>query len=190
MSRKYFTKATDIAKKIMEIRVKEGNTVIDATVGNGYDTVFLAKLVEKTGKVYGFDIQDKAIDNTKAKLTELGLLDRVELIKDSHENIDRYLNEKVDLVVFNLGYLPGGNHEITTKPNSTIEAIKKSLNILKENGIIILVVYHGHEIGKLEKEAIEEFVKELDQKSYTVIKFEFINQINNPPLIFAIEKNK
>ncbi|KGG81385.1 SAM-dependent methyltransferase [Caloranaerobacter azorensis H53214] len=189
MSRKYFTKATDIAKKIIEARVKEGNVVIDATVGNGYDTVFLAKLVGETGKVYGFDIQIKAIENTKNKLTDSNLLNRVMLIKDSHENIDNYVNEKVDLVIFNLGYLPGGNHEITTKPDSTIKAIEKSLGILKENGIIVLVIYHGHEMGKLEKNSIEQFVKELNQKQYTVIKFEFINQINNPPLIIAIEKN-
>ncbi|WP_427338753.1 class I SAM-dependent methyltransferase [Caloranaerobacter sp. DY30410] len=189
MNRKYFTKATDIAKKIIEARVKEGNIVIDATIGNGHDTVFLAKLVGETGKVYGFDIQSKAIENTKAKLIDSILLDRVTLIKDSHENIDNYVKEKVDLVIFNLGYLPGGDHEITTKPDSTIKAIKKSLEILKENGIIVLVIYHGHEMGKLEKNSIEQFVRELNQKQYTVIKFEFINQVNNPPLIIAIEKN-
>ncbi|KPU28122.1 SAM-dependent methyltransferase [Caloranaerobacter sp. TR13] len=189
MSRKYFTKATDIAKRIVEERVKEGDIVIDATIGNGYDTVFLAKLVGKTGKVYGFDIQSKAIENTKAKLIESTLTERVILIKDSHENIDRYVKEKIDLVIFNLGYLPGGDHEITTKPNSTIKALKKSLDILKENGIIVLVIYHGHEMGKIEKNIIEQYVRELNQKKYTVIKFEFINQINNPPLIIAIEKN-
>ena len=86
--------------------VNEGDTVVDATCGNGNDTVFLAQLVGERGRVFGFDIQDAAIENTAGKLEELKLLKRVTLIKDGHENMGNYVNENIKAVMFNLGYLP------------------------------------------------------------------------------------
>ncbi|EOD01090.1 tRNA (mnm(5)s(2)U34)-methyltransferase [Caldisalinibacter kiritimatiensis] len=188
MSNMLFKNAVKISHDIIKQKIANENIVLDATVGNGNDTAFLAKLVGDNGKVYGFDIQKIAIKKAKEKLKSLDLLNRVVLINDGHENIDKYITEKIDLVVFNLGYLPGGDHSIITKPETTIEATKKALKMLNSKGLIIIVVYSGHKGGMEEKNDIAKFVKELNQTKYTVIKLDFMNQINNPPSLICIEK--
>lgn len=185
---KYFTNATTIASTIINNKVKNGDIVIDATIGNGKDTVLLARLVGDNGKVYGFDIQKIAIDLTQNALQENNLLRRVILINDSHENIDNYISKKVDLVVFNLGYLPKGNHNIVTKSTTTIIALSKSIDLLNNKGLILITTYPGHAEGKKENEEIAIFLSKLNQKEFSVLKFEFMNQINNPPILYGIEK--
>lgn len=187
---KYLNNVVNIGKEIIRNKVVKGNIVIDGTVGNGNDTILLAELVGKEGKVYGFDIQKEALNITKLKLIEKNLSERVYLINDGHENIDKYITEEVDLVVFNLGYLPGGNHEIVTKEKTTIKALEKSLNLLKENGLLLVTTYLGHDEGKKEDTRIKLFFSSLNQKQFNVLKFEFINQINNPPTLYCVEKNK
>lgn len=178
-----------IAKDIINHIIKEGNIAIDATIGNGYDTVDLARLVGVRGKVYGFDIQKIAIENTKKLLKQNNLLkDNVILINDSHENIDKYIKEPVDLVIYNLGYLPKGDKNIITSPKSTVISVSKSLELLKENGIIIIVSYIGHRGGLEEKNVLEERLKHLDQRKFNVLKSKFINQKNFPPILYVIEK--
>lgn len=157
-------------------------------MGNGNDTAFLCSLVGEKGIVYAFDIQEDAVINTRKKLQELDFLERTEIIHDGHQNIDNYIKEDVKLVIFNLGYLPKGNHEITTKKETTIEAVQKCLGILEPNGIILLVIYPGHENGKAEKEALESFTSKLNQKTYNVAHICFTNQVNNPPELICIEK--
>jgi len=180
------------SKKIMEKAVTEGDIVIDATVGNGHDTVFLAEIVGPTGHVFGYDIQENAVSNTKQKLLNKQLLERVTLFQTSHSNIIQTIPERyhgsIAGAMFNLGYLPGGNKDIVTKPHSTIEAIRQILSILKSEGVIVLVIYHGHEEGKIERDTILEFVKQLDQNKAHVLEYRFINQKNNPPFVVAIEK--
>lgn len=188
MRSKYFNKATDIAKHIMKERVKEGSIVIDATAGNGNDTALLAEFVGDTGVVYAFDIQSFAIENTKARLEDLDLIDRVKLIKDGHENMGAYVKSEVDLIIFNLGYLPKGDHSIITKSKTTVEALKKSLELLSKNGILLVVIYSGHEGGKEESLQVENLLNCLDQKNYNSIKIDFINQKNNPPVLIGVEK--
>ncbi|MGT2771684.1 tRNA (mnm(5)s(2)U34)-methyltransferase [Streptococcus marimammalium] len=156
---------------------------IDATMGNGYDTLFLAKHAKE---VYAFDIQEIAIKTTKAKLSQLNI-NRVHLILDSHENIDNYVSE-IDAAIFNLGYLPKADKTIITKPESTILALKKTFNILKVGGRVSIMVYYGHEGGQLEKEALEQFLKNLSQKQYTIMRYQSMNQINHPPYLIMIEK--
>ncbi|WP_027399021.1 tRNA (mnm(5)s(2)U34)-methyltransferase [Anaerovorax odorimutans] len=184
----FFINSVDISKKICESILEDGDIAVDCTMGNGNDTAFLCSLIGNSGKVYAFDVQQNAVLNTRDKLLKLGFLERTYLILDGHENIDKYVKEKVKLIIFNLGYLPKGNHNITTKKETTIESVKKCLNILKRNGIILLVVYPGHNNGKEEKESLEIFTSQLDQKEYTVVKFRFLNQINNPPELICIEK--
>jgi len=183
-----FKNAIEISKGICKSKLGNGDIAVDCTMGNGNDTAFLCSLVGEKGKVYAFDIQKEALINTRKRLQELKLLERAEIILDGHENIDRYIKGKVRLVVFNLGYLPKGNHDITTKKESTIEAVQKCLDILVPNGIILLTVYTGHENGKKEKIALESFTSGLNQKEYNVAKICFTNQINNPPELICIEK--
>lgn len=179
--------AHDLIREI----VQPGDTVIDATCGNGHDTLFLSKLVEVEGKVHSFDIQDKALANTSILLKE-NHVTNVELHLDGHENVDRYVVEEgsVRAAIFNLGYLPGEDHSIITKPETTIEAIKKIQPLLVKGGRIVLVIYHGHEGGQEEKESVISYCTQLDQKLYDVVRYEFINQINRPPFVIAIEKKK
>lgn len=188
MSFKYINNAVNISKHLMALIVEEGDSVVDATVGNGNDTLYLAKLVGEHGKVYGFDIQKCAINTTKQKLIDQKMLNRVVLINTGHENINKYIKEKVKVVVFNLGYLPKGDKNIKTSADTTIEAIKKSLQILDKNGMLLIICYTGHEGGLEEKESVFDYLKRLNQKEYNVLKFKFINQINNPPILFGVEK--
>lgn len=183
-------KPLQFGHEILKDTVIAGDHVIDATVGNGHDTVLLAQLVGPYGKVYGFDIQKEAIEATQNKLILTGQSPQVELIKDGHENIDQYLDssEKISAITFNLGYLPKGDKTITTKPTTTMSAIEKSLPYLRRQGIISIMVYSGHEGGVEEKEAIDSSVSQLPQDRYNVLSYKFINQINHPPYLYVIEK--
>ncbi|MBB5148134.1 16S rRNA C1402 N4-methylase RsmH [Ureibacillus thermosphaericus] len=178
------------AKTLLSSVINEGDIAVDATAGNGHDTLFLANLVGETGFVYAFDIQQQAVDVTIQRLKENGLEHRARVILDGHEQLSKYVQEEVAGAIFNLGYLPGGNHDIITKGETTISAIEQLLSLLKIGGIIVLVIYHGHEGGKEERDAVIEFVKSLPQKYVHVLRYEFINQKNDPPFIIALEKMK
>lgn len=177
------------AHHLLESSVSPGELVVDATCGNGNDTLFLAKLVGDEGKVLAFDIQEQAIKATEA-LLEKEKQSNVTLIQDSHALISNYLKqgEEVAGAIFNLGYLPRSDKAIITKSTSTLQALEKLLERLKKKGLIVIVVYHGHEGGKEEKTALIEYVTQLEQKEYHVLQYQFINQKNDPPFILAIEK--
>lgn len=170
--------------------VGSGDTVADCTAGNGNDTVFLADLVGDTGRVYSFDIQKEAVDRTECKLTEKGLQGRVNLINDGHQNMRNYIKEPIKAAMFNLGYLPGGDHDIGTRGITTIEAIKAAMELLIPHGIVSVVVYYGGDSGFDEKNEVMDFIRTIDCKKYTVMKTEFVNQINCPPILICIEKIK
>ncbi|HBV85094.1 class I SAM-dependent methyltransferase [Desulfosporosinus sp.] len=186
--RNSFINAVEISKGICQSKLANGDTAVDCTMGNGNDTAFLCSLVGEKGKVYAFDIQEEAVISTRKRLKELNILERSELILDGHETIDKYIKETVKLVIFNLGYLPKGNHSITTKKETTLVALQKCLCLLEPNGIILIIIYPGHENGKLEKEALESYTASLSQKDYNVVKISFQNQINFPPELICIEK--
>ncbi len=187
-------KVLPYAHALMKEALKEGDIAIDGTCGNGHDTVFLANLVGETGRVYGFDIQAQAIDSTSHRLKENGIEDRVQLVQDSHGNCMKYISSahlsSLQGAIFNLGYLPGGDKSIVTTPTETISSLKHLLANLNKNGLIVLVIYHGHPGGREEKNAILDFVKQLDQNSFHVLQYNFLNQRNNPPFVVAIEKIK
>lgn len=186
----FLTKFTKVNADILFKYISEGDIVVDATAGNGHDTLSLTQLVGNKGKVYAFDIQKEAIENTKALLEKNNLLlDNIQLIQDSHSVMDEYIQEQdVQGIVFNLGYLPKGDHNITTIADSTILALEKGLELLKTNGIISILIYHGHEQGKVEKERLIEFGQSLDSKKYHVMMFQLMNQTNDPPCLMFITK--
>ncbi|MCQ1528015.1 class I SAM-dependent methyltransferase [Lutispora saccharofermentans] len=184
----FLKNALDISHRIIEMIVAKGDAVVDATAGNGNDTLFLAKLVGLEGKVFAFDIQDMALENTRKRLADDDADKSVILIKDSHENMDMHVPKGIKAVMFNLGYLPGGDHSVGTKAASTIKAIEKSLALLEPGGVIMIAVYYGGDSGFDEKEAIMEYVKSIDYKKAVVLVHEFVNQINCPPIAICIEK--
>lgn len=177
-----------ISHEMVSKVVQAGDMVVDATMGNGNDTLFLAKLVGDTGKVYAFDIQTLAIENTKKRLEEAGVAHRAELVMAGHQNLDQYVPKGIRAVMFNLGYLPKGDHSIGTRAESTIEAIEKSLALLCKEGIIMIVIYYGGDSGFEEKNTVMEYFKGLDCKKYSVLVQDFVNQVNCPPIAVCIEK--
>lgn len=185
---KFLNKVTEVNKVFIDKIVNPGDTVIDATMGNGYDTLYLAKLVGNTGKVYAFDVQEEALKSTKKKVERDNLQCYVELILDGHENMDKYVKEEVSCVLFNLGYLPRAKHNIITKPETTLQALEKSLNLLKPNGVISVAIYTGHEGGMDEKNEVCQYLNNLDQNYYNVLHMNFPNQVNNPPELILVEK--
>lgn len=162
---------------------------IDATMGKGNDTLFLCELAGENGHVLAFDIQEEAVCATKELLERKECVDRVRLIRDGHEYMDRYAEEKTaDVICFNFGYLPGGDHRIATKSDTSVTAIEKGLKILKNGGMMSLCIYSGGDTGYEEKERILEYLKDLPAKEYTVIANEYYNRKNDPPMPVFIFK--
>ena len=175
---------------LLKNTISQGDIVVDATVGNGSDTVLLAKLVGPNGKVYGFDVQKKAIETTKEKLIYTNLHQQVELYQQGHETLGEIIDPKTPVsgAIFNLGYLPKSDKSIITRSSTTLKAISTLLPLLRKGALLIIVVYYGHEGGEEEKDAVLEYVSQLPQKEYSTLKYGFINQKNHPPFLLAVEK--
>jgi len=180
---------TQWCQKFIKEQVEEGDLCIDATAGNGNDTKLLAELVGTVGKVLAFDIQEQALINTASLLAKEKLTERVQLICESHTEMGRYAEkESVSCIVFNFGYLPGGDHQLATKRETSIEAIKDGLSLLKKGGLMSLCIYSGGDTGFEERDSILEFVKTLDSQKYLVILSSYYNRPNNPPIPVMIIK--
>ena len=178
----------NITQYFIDNFIKHGDIAVDATAGNGNDTVKLCSAVGKTGHVYAFDIQKCAIENTEKKLAKSDF-ENATLVHDSHSRMDEYVRKKIKAVIFNLGYLPGGDHSLCTLPETTIEAVEKSLSLLCDDGFVAITVYYGKNSGTKEKDAVMDYFKNLDYKKYTVTVHDFYNRPNNPPLTVIITKN-
>ena len=185
--RKY--QITEWCLRFIREHVKEGDICIDATAGNGNDTLALCQLVGGTGKVIAFDIQEAAIANTKKRLEDNGVADRAEVYLESHTNMSKHAEaDSVSCIVFNFGYLPGGDHNLATRKESSIEAIHEGLRLMRKGGLMSLCIYSGGDSGFEERDAILEELKTLDGKKYLVIKSEYYNRPNNPPMPVMIIK--
>lgn len=182
-----FNNTNSISRLVMAASLRSGNVVVDATVGNGNDISYMLKKVGTSGFAYGFDVQNEAIESTRKKLSENGYKN-YNLILDGHENIDSYVKEKINMAVFNLGYLPKFDHSIITKPETTIEAINKIMDLLEVGGKILISAYKGHDGGMEEYNEVKDMLSNIDQKDYNICEISFPNQANNPPSLFVIEK--
>ncbi|MFT9847645.1 tRNA (mnm(5)s(2)U34)-methyltransferase [Aneurinibacillus sp. REN35] len=178
---------TEMAHQLLAARIQRGDIVVDATAGNGHDTLFLAELVGDMGQVHAYDVQIDAIKTTGERLMTQGYENRVTLHHDSHTAI-RELDDALQAVIFNLGYLPGSDKTVITKADDTIAAVEEALLHLRSGGIVVLVVYVGHTGGEAEAKALEAYVRALPVRDYLVLKYEYINPDNRPPYIIAIEK--
>ncbi len=175
----------------LQLSIKEGAFCIDATAGKGHDTVFLANLAGPAGKVLAMDIQPQALEAAAALVNKQGLQQQVEFVLDGHEHMAQYAEAgTVDCIMFNLGYLPGGDHAVATKADTTIAALEQGLKLLKPLGLISLAIYHGGDTGFLERDAVLQWLKQLDHKQYTVLVTDFYNRPNYPPLAVQIIKEK
>lgn len=178
-------RVTDLVKIIIDQK-KDAKIAADMTVDKGNDSKYILKNT-KVERLYGFDIQKEAEIESK---NLIGKDPRFIFHLASHDKIDEYIKEGLDLAIYNLGYLPGGNKEITTKYQTTLESLEKTLDLLNKEGMIILTIYPGHPAGKIESEKIEAYLKDLDQKKYEIIKITYPTRPKNPPYIIVIEKNQ
>ena len=180
---------TEFCHRFLKDYIMENDCCLDATAGNGHDTEFLCRMVGPGGRVYAFDIQKKALEHTRHRLEEAGLSERAVLIEDGHEHIKSHIKEKepMSVIVFNFGYLPGGDHRIATKAETSIAAVRQGLDLLKPGGVMNLCIYSGGDTGYEERDALLHFVKELDTKKWLVIVNSYYNRKNDPPLpVFVI----
>ncbi|RCW55658.1 class I SAM-dependent methyltransferase [Halanaerobium sp. ST460_2HS_T2] len=180
--------AVEFSHLLLKKTLKPGDKALDATAGNGYDTKFLAELVGAEGKVFSFDIQKEAVNNTQKLLQTADLEKNVKIIKASHAELDSYLEDKINAAIFNLGYLPGGDKKIITRAKSTVKALKKTIKLIENDGIVVLVIYSGHPGGDDERDAVLKFVSDLDYKKYNVLNYKFLNQPGPPPQVVAVKK--
>lgn len=162
---------------------------IDATAGTGKDTLFLCKCTPEDGEILAMDIQEEALKQAENRIKEAGYQGKVRFIQDGHENIDTYHESSdVDLIMFNLGYLPGGDHEKMTKADTTIQAVEKGLSLLRPGGLMTMMIYSGGDSGYEERDKLLPYLKQLDHHLYTVIIESFYNKPNTPPLPVFILK--
>lgn len=168
--------------------VRPGDAVVDATAGNGHDTLYLTTLVGQTGHVYACDIQADALTNTRALLDTHHVTTPVTLIHDSHATLADYLTGPIRAAIFNLGYLPGSDRTQITRPSTTIPAIQALQERLTPGGRIIIVCYWGHDGGQQEKDALDAYMPTLPQKEWTCLRYEFLNQQHCPPVLYVVEK--
>lgn len=161
-------------------------TAVDATCGNGHDTLWLA---EHFARVYAFDLQQTAIAATAERLREKGKTN-VQLICASHSRMAEYVKDQPQVIVFNLGYLPGGDKSICTTAASTLPAIASALQLLAVNGLLCVTMYQGHSEGYLERLRLLDWAAGLDPSTYHCIRTDMVNQTHMPPEILWITKKK
>jgi len=183
-----FRSARFWAKEMIEGAMFPGAKAIDATMGNGHDTCWLCGLAGEEGSVYAFDIQPEAVERTRERLEGEGLVQRAELFCAGHERMAEFVHEQVDAVVFNLGWLPGAEHGVTTHTETTLTAVNAALELLKEDGLMTVCVYPGHDEGKRELNALMDWAANLDDRRFDVLLKAYLNQPNDPPRMLAIRK--
>ena len=169
--------------------LKPGMTVIDATLGNGHDAVFIKNHIGDTGILFGFDVQATALEKTSERLKSAGFKNFTFYCEDHAHLGQRFADETIDAIVYNLGYLPKGDHSITTSVDSTLKSIADALNVLKSKGILVIAAYPGHPAGKIECAAVESFLKTLDSKAFHAMTCVYLNQDASAPRTFIIERH-
>lgn len=182
--------ARHLAADYMVRSIREGDSVVDATMGNGKDTLFLCELVGETGHVYAFDVQEEAVARTRERVAEAGYAERTTLLLAGHETMAAHVPAGVQAVMFNLGWLPGAEHIVTTKTNTTLEAVRAAVSLIAPGGIVTVCVYPGHDEGTRELSALLEYARTLSVREYNVAHHCFLNASSQTPQLILIQRNK
>ncbi|MBQ8972513.1 MAG: methyltransferase domain-containing protein [Clostridia bacterium] len=183
-----FRSARHWAHALIEETLEIGDIAVDATMGNGHDTEWLCRLVGETGRVYAFDIQPAAVAQTEARLQGAQLRNRAILHCAGHERMNELLPESANAIVFNLGWLPGAPHGVTTRVETTLQAANAALQCLKPRGILTICIYPGHEEGARERDALLHWGAHLRPEAFDVFVKQYLNQPHDPPLLLAVRK--
>lgn len=178
-----------MAQQILSAIIREGDLAIDATAGNGHDTAFLAECVGSSGRVLAFDVQEAAITAARSKVAKAGFGPRVEFFHESHETMGSHATDNgVAAVMFNLGYLPGDDHELTTETRSTISALDAAAGVLKPGGILSVICYPGHAEGGVEADAVESWMNARAGGGWRVTRYGAIGTRRPAPFLLLAVK--
>ena len=178
------------AGALQRAHIAPGMTAVDATMGNGGDTELLAGLVGEGGHVWAFDVQQGALDKTRARLVDAGLMARVSLVMDGHQHMEAHVPGPVDAIAFNLGWLPGGDKGITTLTSTTLLALDAALRLLNEAGLMTICAYPGHGEGARELGAVSQWAAGLDPARYQARETRYLNQPKSAPVMIAVRRMK
>lgn len=185
-----FRSARFWAQEMIQSALFEGAVAVDATMGNGHDTLWLCRQVGDEGCVYAFDVQQQAVDNTAAALDMAGMRHRAQLFCQGHQHMAQYVDRPADVIMFNLGWLPGAEHGVTTLTETTLMAADAALQLLKKDGLLTICIYPGHEEGMRELSALTDWATALDPKKYDALLKTYLNQPNHPPRLLAVRRVK
>ncbi len=177
-----------LAHRIISEKYSSIEYGVDATCGNGFDTLFLAGLCNPEGMIFSFDIQEEALDKAEKLLNENNLPAGVMFVKTGHENIEGVIKPKVDVVMFNLGFLPNSNSKICTEPETTISSLNSATKILNDGGIITIICYPGTEEGRVETLEVNKWLNELDKDKFSLNEYLSDNPDNTTPVLYVVEK--
>lgn len=180
--------ARHIAARAFEGYLRPGDTAVDATLGRGRDCARLCELVGETGRVFGFDVQPQALEETRALLAQRGLLPRAGLFLMGHERMAEVVPPGVRLAAFNLGWLPGHDKRLTTRTDTTLRAVEAALALLAPGGALVACCYPGHPEGKREQDAVEAFAQGLPPSRYLALFHHFVNGGPGAPSCLVVEK--
>lgn len=178
---------TELAHDLVRRSLRAGETAVDATVGNGHDTEFLARQVGPAGRVIGFDVQARAIAATRERLDGFGDLAEMELIEESHVHLAERTPDGLGAVMFNLGYLPGGDRGITTERAGTLAALEAAWGKLRPGGVITVVCYAGHAHGAEETAAVEKWAASLGAEGRAA-RYGRLGALSPTPVLVAVCK--
>ena len=180
---------TELAHTVLRGIIRAGDTVIDATAGHGHDTVFLAEMVGPRGRVLAIDLQQAAISSAREKLSHAGMAGRVEFHQTNHARLaDLAAPDTVAAVMFNLGYLPGEDHALTTTSAETLAAIDAATVVLKSGGVLSVVCYPGHPAGAVEAPAVEARLAGLTHSGWRVAKYAPLGTLQPAPYLLVASK--
>ena len=185
-----FRSARFWAAELIEPALYDGARAVDATMGNGQDTLWLCRRVGEAGRVYAFDVQPEAVARTRQRLEDAGVAQRAELNCLGHERMAEVVPGPVDVVMFNLGWLPGAAHAVTTRTETTLLAVNAALGLLKPDGLLTVCVYPGHPEGTRELEALTHWAETLDPRRFDALLRRYMNQPNDPPQLIAVKRNR
>lgn len=169
--------------------IVRGDTVVDCTLGNGHDALFLAERIGTGGHLFGFDVQAAALSASRQRLLGAGIgEDRFTLVQGSHGMIGEIVPEGIGAAVYNLGYLPGGDRTVTTTAGQTVPSILDALGLLRPEGVVAVTLYPGHEGGGAESESVLRCAEGLDHRRFHVLHLRYTNLPKNPPSILIIQR--
>ncbi|WP_395717717.1 class I SAM-dependent methyltransferase [Prosthecobacter sp.] len=176
------------AQLILKDRLRPGDVAVDATMGNGHDTLFLTQSVAPGGHVFAFDVQETALIETRKRVPA----EMTTLIHAGHETMRAHLppelHGKISAVMFNLGYLPGTDKALITRTETTMIAVREALELLKPSGMLTVTVYPGHEGGAEEGRQIAEWAASLDSRRFEVQHLRPVNRAASPPELWVVWK--